>query len=229
MCSRLINAVLISAACVFFTVSVNSSSAGPSAKDRLTRYLLENYHVGVDPGTTDLEFGVTAVCAKFDKFTDIATLNVWEFHSWKDSRLSWNPADYSGIDKLRIPAKLVWTPDTRLYNSQTAFADRDSNVNAVITSDGSVLWIPPATYRLHCKNNDGEAACQIRIGSWTYDGNNLVLKQHGPDGLDLSNYDDACPSVISSHKAEVVNHKYPCCEEPYPSLDVTLAITHRAD
>jgi hypothetical protein len=225
--SRLLNAVLILVACIFLTVSAKS----PSAKDRLTRELLKDYQVGVDPGTTDLEFGVTAVCARFDKFTKVATLNVWEYHSWKDSRLSWNPADYSGVDKLRIPAKLIWSPDTRIYNSLTAFADREANVNAVVASDGTVLWIPNAAYRIHCTENDGDdtASCKIRIGSWTYDGNNLVLKQHGPDGLDLSNYDEACPSVISSHKAAVVNHKYPCCEEPYPSLDVTFTIKPRAD
>jgi len=227
--SRVINAVLICAACVFFTVSANSANVASSAKDRLTRSLLENYQAIVDPGTTDLEFGVTVVCARLEKFTGVATLNVWEFHSWKDSRLSWNPADFSGVDKLRIPAKLVWTPDTRLYNSLTAFVDRDTNVNTVVTSDGSVLWIPTAVYRIQCENGEDEATCQTRIGSWTYDGNNLVLKQHGPDGLDLSNYDAACPSVISSHKAEVVTHKYPCCEEPYPSFDVTFTIKPRAN
>jgi len=37
--------------------------------------------------------------------------------SWKDERLAWNADEYGGLDKLRVPAKLVWTPDMTLYNT----------------------------------------------------------------------------------------------------------------
>lgn len=35
---------------------------------------------------------------------------------WVDYRLSWNPAEYEGIDKLRIPSRHIWLPDIVLYN-----------------------------------------------------------------------------------------------------------------
>lgn len=35
---------------------------------------------------------------------------------WVDYRLSWDPAEYEGIDKLRIPSRHVWLPDIVLYN-----------------------------------------------------------------------------------------------------------------
>lgn len=35
---------------------------------------------------------------------------------WVDYRLSWDPAKYEGINKLRIPSRLIWLPDIVLYN-----------------------------------------------------------------------------------------------------------------
>lgn len=35
---------------------------------------------------------------------------------WVDYRLSWDPAKYEGIDKLRIPSRHIWLPDIVLYN-----------------------------------------------------------------------------------------------------------------
>lgn len=35
---------------------------------------------------------------------------------WVDHRLSWDPAKYEGIDKLRIPSRHIWLPDIVLYN-----------------------------------------------------------------------------------------------------------------
>lgn len=35
---------------------------------------------------------------------------------WKNSRLSWNPADYGNITKVGLPANQIWLPDITLYN-----------------------------------------------------------------------------------------------------------------
>lgn len=35
---------------------------------------------------------------------------------WQDSRLSWNPAEYDGVETLRLPPNLIWKPDIALYN-----------------------------------------------------------------------------------------------------------------
>jgi len=37
---------------------------------------------------------------------------------WKDKRLRWNPADYSGLEMLRVPCQRLWIPDIVLYNRQ---------------------------------------------------------------------------------------------------------------
>ena len=28
----------------------------------------------------------------------------------------WNPAHYGGVDHVRVPADMIWTPDIVLYN-----------------------------------------------------------------------------------------------------------------
>jgi len=42
---------------------------------------------------------------------------MFALQSWKDERLAWSADEYGGLDKLRVPAKLVWTPDMTLYNT----------------------------------------------------------------------------------------------------------------
>jgi hypothetical protein len=36
--------------------------------------------------------------------------------AWVDETLSWDPANYSGIDTLILPQKYIWHPDIIAYN-----------------------------------------------------------------------------------------------------------------
>jgi hypothetical protein len=38
------------------------------------------------------------------------------FQEWKDYKLSWNSSEYGGVESIRLPSKLVWTPDILMYN-----------------------------------------------------------------------------------------------------------------
>ena len=38
------------------------------------------------------------------------------FQEWMDERLVWDPADYSGLEVLRMPCDKLWLPDMVLYN-----------------------------------------------------------------------------------------------------------------
>lgn len=35
---------------------------------------------------------------------------------WMDYKLQWDPAEYDNISILRVPSKMIWTPDLVLYN-----------------------------------------------------------------------------------------------------------------
>lgn len=35
---------------------------------------------------------------------------------WNDYRLMWDPDEYDGIKKIRLPTQHIWLPDIVLYN-----------------------------------------------------------------------------------------------------------------
>lgn len=41
---------------------------------------------------------------------------------WKDVNLQWNPDDYAGIKRIRIPSADIWRPDLVLYNKSVKFS-----------------------------------------------------------------------------------------------------------
>jgi len=199
-----------------------------SARDRLLAALTANYTAALDPGKTELTIGVLPIFIDHDKSAKQLTIAVFEFHSWKDSRLTWNPKDYDGVKSLRIPSKLVWIPDTRLYNTVPAVMDRDGDVNAVVTSDGTVLWVPRSNYQIHCKETgNGQLSGVIKVGSWTYPSNEIALKLYKPDGLDLSYYDSTCSYSIVSHSAKIVDMI--CENEAYPVVEISFTVKHCAE
>ncbi|KAK5897005.1 hypothetical protein CesoFtcFv8_010108 [Champsocephalus esox] len=46
----------------------------------------------------------------------IMTTNCWLSQVWHDYRLMWDPEEYQGIKKIRLPSQHIWLPDIVLYN-----------------------------------------------------------------------------------------------------------------
>lgn len=40
---------------------------------------------------------------------------------WNDYRLMWDPDEYDGIKKIRLPSQHIWLPDIVLYNKYVSF------------------------------------------------------------------------------------------------------------
>jgi len=62
---------------------------------------------------------------------------------------------------------------------------------AVITSEGGVVWIPPAIFRSTCPINITYfpfdiQICNMKFGSWTYDGFKLDINFHNDTGKKVS-------------------------------------------
>jgi len=197
-----------------------------SARDRLFRDLTADYNASLNPDQTELTFGLVPRVISYDKVAGELTTQVWEYHSWTDSRLSWNPNDYDGVKQLRVPARYVWIPDTKLYNSVPAVVDRDADVNVVVTSDGTVLWIPIANYKTLAKEEaDGGISSRFKVGSWTFSTREVALKARSAEGFDLSFFDaESLYEVVSSKaKIEILNYD----EEPYPALVIDFSVKRR--
>ena len=43
--------------------------------------------------------------------------SVWLKQKWYDYKLSWDPADYDGLEMLQVPIDRLWKPDIVLYNT----------------------------------------------------------------------------------------------------------------
>ena len=117
---------------------------------------------------------------------------------------------------------LACSADTRLKEHREALA--------VVSSDGNVMWIPPAIFKSTCPIDILEfpfdtQRCTLKFGSWTYDGFKLDVNFY--DGREEWSTED----YIKSNEWELVEYPakknvkyYPCCKEPYPDLTFTLKL-----
>ena len=62
------------------------------------------------------------------------------FELWTDGELTWNPADYRGIQFLSIPEDTIWEPTIRLLNDVYFAVSKNSEMTTSITvsPNGSV-------------------------------------------------------------------------------------------
>jgi len=192
---------------------------------KLLYHIYGKSYSSIFPGVpTNVSLRISYLCANYDEKTHVLSSRVWESLLWNDERLTWDPKDFGGITELRIPGYYLWHPDIKLYNS--AEASYKDWVNALLYSTGDVMWIPPITYKSFCSpTGKSTASCKLNLGSWTYDGNMLPLKEaSSSDLVNTDYYDSSCPYSVENVQAAVNIKHYECCEEPYPSLDIEFTI-----
>jgi hypothetical protein len=117
---------------------------------------------------------------------------------------------------------MVDSADTRLREHREAMA--------VVSSDGSVLWIPMAIFKSTCSIDITHfpfdvQTCNMKFGSWTYDGFKLDVDFYDDlESVDITDYIESNEWALLEYPA-IKNVKiYPCCSEPYPDLTFTLKL-----
>uniref|UniRef100_A0A672NWK2 Cholinergic receptor, nicotinic, alpha 1 (muscle) n=1 Tax=Sinocyclocheilus grahami TaxID=75366 RepID=A0A672NWK2_SINGR len=115
-----------------------------------------------------------------DEVNQIVTGNVWLKQQWKDVNLQWNPDDYGGIRKIRIPSTDIWKPDLVLYNNADGDFAIVHETKVLLEHTGMITWTPPAIFKSYCEivvlhfpfdlQN-----CSMKLGTWTYDGNLVII------------------------------------------------------
>ncbi|CAL8327779.1 neuronal acetylcholine receptor subunit beta-2 [Gadus morhua] len=125
----------------------------------------------------------------------IMTTNCWLSQIWHDYRLMWEPDEYQGIKKIRLPAQHIWLPDIVLYNNADGNYEVSFYCNAVVSYNGEVSWLPPAIYKSACKIEVrdfpfDQQNCTLKFRSWTYDHTEIDLMLES----DFANLDDFKPS-----------------------------------
>ncbi|XP_054625696.1 neuronal acetylcholine receptor subunit beta-4 isoform X1 [Dunckerocampus dactyliophorus] len=176
---------------------------GADSEERLMNWLLgkNRYNPLIRPAvnrtervTVKLQVSLAQLISVNER-EQIMTTNVWLTQHWVDYRLSWDPAKYEGIDKLRIPSRHIWLPDIVLYNNADGTYEVTVFTNVIVLFNGSINWLPPAIYKSACKIEVkhfpfDQQNCTLKFRSWTYDHTeiDLILKS------EMASMDDFTPS-----------------------------------
>lgn len=58
----------------------------------------------------------TCVVGLHLRYEVLFVMCAWFMQVWHDYRLMWDPEEYEGIRKVRLPSQHIWLPDIVLYN-----------------------------------------------------------------------------------------------------------------
>ncbi|TDG46017.1 hypothetical protein AWZ03_007548 [Drosophila navojoa] len=165
-----------------------------------------------------------------DEKNQLLVTNVWLKLEWNDMNLRWNTSDYGGVKDLRIPPHRIWKPDVLMYNSADEGFDGTYQTNVVVRNNGSCLYVPPGIFKSTCKIDItwfpfDDQRCEMKFGSWTYDGFQLDLQLQDETGGDISSYVLNGEWELLGVPGKRNEIYYNCCPEPY--IDITFAIIIR--
>ncbi|XP_023236989.1 acetylcholine receptor subunit alpha-like 1 [Centruroides sculpturatus] len=220
--------------------------ANPDAK-RLYDDLMSSYNRLIRPVTNNTDTLTVKMGLKLSQLIDvnlknqIMTTNVWVTQKWSDHKLMWDPEEYGGVQQLYVPAEQIWLPDIVLYNNADGNYEVTIMTKAIIYSNGTVVWNPPAIYKSSCQIDiqyfpfDNQM-CFMKFGSWSYDGYRVDLKHlHEienedvvPIGIDLTEFYLSVEWDIMEVPAKRKEKYYSCCEEPYPDITFNLTIRRKS-
>ncbi|KAJ8262400.1 hypothetical protein GJAV_G00166040 [Gymnothorax javanicus] len=155
-------------------------------EDNLLTDLFKGYQKWVRPvlranDTVTVRFGLKiSQLVDVDEKNQLMTTNVWLWQEWIDYKLRWNPEAYGGITSIRVPSENIWLPDIVLYENADGRFEGSIMTKAIVKSNGTITWTPPASYKSACTMDVtffpfDRQNCSMKFGSWTYDGNMVDL------------------------------------------------------
>ncbi|CAH1790534.1 unnamed protein product [Owenia fusiformis] len=194
-----------------------------AAEARLMKYLFEdmNYDKYARPvrranDTVKMKFGLNLI-----QIVDL---------KWDDIQLTWNPDDFDGVKTLRVPVSKIWRPDVVLYNSAAEEYKMTFEANVVVYNTGMIYWIPHAMVKTYCQLDMSrfpfdEQKCELKFGSWTYDGYLLDVDPSEYNNAEVSSlYKVNGEWEVTSWDSKKNVVYYACCPEPYPDVTFTLGL-----
>ncbi|XP_034135106.1 acetylcholine receptor subunit alpha-type acr-16 isoform X7 [Drosophila guanche] len=222
---------------LIFLAIIKESCQGPHEK-RLLNHLLSTYNtlerpVANESEPLEVKFGLTLQqIIDVDEKNQILTTNAWLNLEWNDYNLRWNETEYGGVKDLRITPNKLWKPDVLMYNSADEGFDGTYHTNIVVKHNGSCLYVPPGIFKSTCKIDItwfpfDDQHCEMKFGSWTYDGNQLDLVLNSEDGGDLSDFITNGEWYLLAMPGKKNTIVYACCPEPYVDITFTIQIRRR--
>uniref|UniRef100_A0A8D9AJX1 Neuronal acetylcholine receptor subunit alpha-7 n=4 Tax=Cacopsylla melanoneura TaxID=428564 RepID=A0A8D9AJX1_9HEMI len=222
---------------IIIAILPNYSSQGPHEK-RLLDNLLNLYNPLERPVANESEpllvtFGITLQqLIDVDEKNQILTTNAWLNLEWVDYNLVWNISDYGGVKDLRITPLRIWRPDILMYNSADEKFDSTYHTNVVVRHNGTCLYVPPGIFMSTCKIDItwfpfDDQHCDMKFGSWTYDGSQLDLILKDELGGDLTTFITNGEWYLLGMPGKKNEVQYECCPETYVDITFTIQIRRR--
>ncbi|XP_044158514.1 acetylcholine receptor subunit alpha-1-B [Bufo gargarizans] len=211
---------------------ISSAGAVPSYEHetRLIKDLFDNYSNVVRPVEAFADKVVVTVGLQLiqlinvDEVNQIVATNVRLKQQWVDVNLKWNPENYGGIQKIRVPSSDIWRPDIVLYNNADGDFTIVKNTKILLDYTGKIIWTPPAIFKSYCEIivtyfPFDQQNCSMKLGTWTYDGLLVVINPES-DRPDLSNFMESGEWMMKDYRCWKHWVTYTCCLN-VPYLDVT--------
>ncbi|KAM8858195.1 acetylcholine receptor subunit alpha [Synchiropus picturatus] len=215
---------------IFFLLLLAASVCGSTNESQLVKTLFTGYNKVVRPVNDFKDPVVVTVGLQLiqlisvDEVNQIVSSNVRLKQQWKDVNLQWNPADYGGIRKIRVPSTDIWRPDLVLYNNADGDFAIVHETKVLLEHTGMITWNPPAIFKSYCEITVLHFPfdlqnCSMKLGTWTYDGK-LVVVNPDSDRPDLSHFMESGEWVMKDFRSWKHWVYYACCPDT-PYLDIT--------
>uniref|UniRef100_H3C634 Neuronal acetylcholine receptor subunit alpha-7 n=1 Tax=Tetraodon nigroviridis TaxID=99883 RepID=H3C634_TETNG len=215
---------------LFLTVSLQGPHQRTLLKNLLKDYNRMERPVANDSQPLTVVFTLSLIqIMDVDEKNQILTTNIWLRMSWFDHYLQWNQSEHPGVKNLRFTTDQIWTPDILLYNSADDDFDSTFKTNVLVNSSGYAEYQPPGIFMSTC-NVDVRwfpfdiQRCELKFGSWTYDGWLLDLQMNNADISGYMPNGEWDLIGVPGTRSEVF---YDCCQEPYPAVTFVVAIRRR--
>ncbi|XP_068177578.1 neuronal acetylcholine receptor subunit alpha-3-like [Antennarius striatus] len=204
------------------------------AEEHLFRKLFRRYNQFIrpvenvtQPVTVEFEVSISQL-VKVDEVNQIMETNLWLRHIWNDYKLRWVPAEFDGIQFIRVPSNKIWRPDIVLYNNAVGDFLVEDKTKALLKFDGTITWVPPAIFKSSCPMDItyfpfDYQNCSMKFGSWTYDKAKIDLVLIGSK-VNLKDFWESGEWEIIDAPGYKHDIKYNCCEEIYPDITYSFYI-----
>ena len=132
--------------------------------------------------------GISVIAMHF--LTSFAVSFTWHLQTWVDEHLTWDPADFGGLDEVVMEIYEIWSPDIRSWDVQERWSRSSGREPFSVNSKGLVSWWTRVVLKTFCTINLKDypfdtQTCAMGFGCWSYDSTGVQL-----------NADPSYPSVI---------------------------------
>ncbi|XP_072013583.1 neuronal acetylcholine receptor subunit alpha-3-like [Amphiura filiformis] len=166
---------------------------------------------------------------EFDEPLQQLIFHGWLKLVWNDVYLQWEPKQWGNITDVSVFTNKIWKPDITFYENVDEKWESIKDIEASLTSDGTITWFTPTILQVFCKVKVryfpfDYQRCTITMGSWRHDKSRLDMVALDDDDANQNVYDDN--GVWTLHKTEMFTKEenFVCCEHPYTLLIVEITM-----